>query len=48
MIEMNHPLEKAAHWYRLKRSNFIPELEARTGSSSIMVGKVSLVSYLTC
>jgi hypothetical protein len=43
---MNHRLEKAAHWYRLKRFGFIPEPEYPAGIASIMVGKMSLSSCL--
>ena len=47
LIEMNHRLEKAAHWYRLKRFGFIPEPEYRAGISTITVVKVSLASCMT-
>jgi hypothetical protein len=47
LIEMNHRLEKAAHWYRLKRFGFIPEPEYRAGISTITVVKVSLASCVT-
>jgi hypothetical protein len=44
---MNRELEKAAHWYRLKRFSFIPGPEYRAGIASIRVGKMSLASCLT-
>ena len=47
MIEMNYPLEKAAHWYKPKRLALYFRAGMSHRTSSIMAVKMSLTSSLS-